>query len=162
MNYEEDCNIDETALDVEWLDQGRIAGKWIRHFAYIKKQLRKAEEKKKIIRSELILKANENPEELIGKAKPNAADIEAYYRSHTAYQAAVDELNELMEEVEFTEMAKNEICWTRRQALENLVVLHGQQYFAGPKVPRNLTEEREKRTTVANNTVAEKMRRTKK
>jgi hypothetical protein len=26
--------------------------------------------------------------------------------------------------------------------LENLVILHGQQYFAGPKNKRNLTQER--------------------
>ena len=162
MNYEEDCSIDETALDVEWLDQGRIAGKWIKHYAHMKKRLRKAEEKKKIKRSELILEVNKNPEELIGKAKPNAADIEAYFRTHPDYQAAVDELNELTEDVEFTEMAKNEICWTRREALANMVILHGQAYFAGPKVPRNLTEERKKRTGVANTAVAEKMRRTKK
>jgi hypothetical protein len=33
----------------------------------------------------------------------------------------------------------------RKDALENLVRLHGLQYFAGPKVPRNLSEEREYR-----------------
>jgi hypothetical protein len=29
----------------------------------------------------------------------------------------------------------------RKSALENLVKLHGQQYFAGPMVPRDLTHE---------------------
>ena len=34
----------------------------------------------------------------------------------------------------------------RKDALENLVRLHGQQYFAGPKIPRDLPSEMEKRT----------------
>jgi hypothetical protein len=29
--------------------------------------------------------------------------------------------------------------------LENLVQLHGQNYFAGPKVPRNLSKERDEK-----------------
>jgi hypothetical protein len=33
----------------------------------------------------------------------------------------------------------------RKSALENLVRLHGQSYFAGPSVPHNLSEERQKR-----------------
>jgi hypothetical protein len=46
-----------------------------------------------------------------------------------------------MKEFNLVDIAKNEISFTRKAALENLVQLHGQQYFAGPKMPRDLKEE---------------------
>jgi predicted ATP-dependent endonuclease of OLD family len=51
----------------------------------------------------------------------------------------------------------------RKDALENLVRLNGQQYFAGPKMPRNLTQERERKqeeVTQLNASIARKIRRT--
>lgn len=142
--YAEDRDIDEKALDVEWLDHSRIAYKWGKIHADVKYLLEKAVENKKIIRSELIVYVNRNPKEATGKDKPNAADIEAFYRTDKQYQAAVQDVIELTRELAYAEVAKNEICFTRKKALENLVILHGQQYFAGPRVPRNLTEERKK------------------
>ena len=140
MDYENDIKIDETALDVEWLDQPRLALKYGKHLIRLKTKLKAAETKKKFIRSTLILEVNKNPS-LAHKTKPNKEDIEAYYRTHPQYQEIEDEYNELLSEVEYAEIAKNEICFTRKMALENLVVLHGQQYFAGPRVPRNISEE---------------------
>lgn len=141
VDYERDIRIDETALDVEWLNQAPLAIRYARLSAYWNDQVRRLEERVKTIRSELILKVNENPGDLIGKEKPNAGDIEAYYRAHHEYQAAVTELNDAAAEAEFATMVKDEVCYTRKKALENLVQLHGQQYFAGPTVPRNLTAE---------------------
>ena len=142
IDFEKDIQIDEKALDVEWLEQGLLAMRYVKYLTKLKARVRRLEEKKKTIRSELILEANEDPEGTIGKKKPNANDIEAYYRSHGDYKEVVEELLDAIEEAEFAELAKNEICWTRRLALENLVKLHGQMYFAGPSVPRDLTKER--------------------
>lgn len=145
IDFERDIRIDETALDVEWLEQATLALKYVKYLVKLKAKLRRLEEKKKITRSELILEVNADPEGLIGKKKPNANDIEAYYRAHDDYKEVIEELLEVQEKVEFAELAKNEICWTRKAALENLVQLHGQMYFAGPKVPRNLTDERKRK-----------------
>ena len=41
----------------------------------------------------------------------------------------------------------------RKDALENLVRLHGQQYFAGPKVPHDISELRESRQKKVNQSV---------
>lgn len=159
MNYEEDVQIDETALDVEWLEHGALALRYARHAAQCAAEVRRLEEVKKTIRSELILEVNANPEELIGKKSPNAGDIEAYYRSHPRYQKAVEKVLAAQEEAEFAEVAKNEICFTRKKALEMLVQLHGQQYFAGPRIPRDLAEEREIRQKKMNAGIARKMQR---
>lgn len=141
LDYESDITIDETALDVEWLEQAPLALRYGRHVAAMRRRVNHLDEKKKVTRSELIRKANEDPRECCGKDKPNAADIEAYYRAQPEYQQVVNDLLDAQYELDYAEMAKNEIAFTRKAALENLVRLHGQQYFAGPSVPRDLAKE---------------------
>ena len=128
MLYEKDIEINPEALDVEWLEQGPLALKYSRYAAQAASEVRRLEEIKKTIRSELILEVNQNPGELIGKDKPNAGDIEAYYRNHERYKEIVQRLLDAQEEAEFAEAAKNEICYTRKKALEMLVRTHGLQY----------------------------------
>ncbi len=145
IDYEKDVKIDASALDVEWINQASLAWRYAKNAAYWNDQVRTLEEKKKTIRSRLIIQVNEDPKTLLGKDKPNSGDIEAYYRMDPEYQAAVRELNEALKEAEYADQAKNEICFTRKKALEYLVILHGQQYFAGPSVPRDLSYEQQKR-----------------
>ena len=163
LDYESDMRIDETALDVEWLGQAELAFQYGKHVAGLRRKVRDLEEKKKTIRSEAILQVNNDPQGLIGKAKPNAGDIEAYYRTSQEYKDAVTELNEMYEELEHAENAKNEISFTRKKALENLVILHGQMYFAGPSIPRDLHHEvmQKRKAEVSNSAVAGKMQRKK-
>jgi len=163
MNYEQDLFIDPNALDVEWLGQANLALKYAKHLSSLRKRVNVKDEEKKTLRSELILKVNSDAEELIGKKSPNAGDIEAYYRTSRKYQRIVNELLDLQEELEFAELAFQEIAWTRKKALENMVTLHGQQYFAGPNIPRNLSKEwedkqRQKKTDAG---IAGKLQRTK-
>jgi len=142
MDYKADVKIDETALDIEWLEQASLAMKYGRFYAVAKKNLTASVEKLKVIKAELIAEANKNPMKCCKKDKPNAADIEAYYRNHQRHKDAKDEWMELQFELDMCEIAKNEISFTRKSALENLVRLHGQQYFAGPKVPRDISWEK--------------------
>ncbi len=145
MNYEEDIRIDVDDLDVEWTEQATLALKYGKHYAQCRRELSEAEEEIKITRSELIKEANEDPEGCCDKEKPNAGDIEAYYRNHKRHKKAKEEIIRLQYELDMAEVAKNEVSFTRKAALENLVVLYGQQYFAGPKMPRNLSKEVDKR-----------------
>lgn len=150
FDYENDVSLDEDSLDVEWLEQAGLALKYGRHVADLRLEAKQLDERKKVVRSELIKEANAQPEACTGKVKPNAADIEAYYYRHPRYQETVNELLEKQHELELAEVAKNEIAFTRKAALENLVRLHGQQYFAGPSVPRDLSQERQKRAKQKN------------
>jgi len=145
MDYERDVRIDETALDVEWLEQASLSHKYGKHWAQCKKTLTLAEEKIKVVRAELISEANADPSACCNKEKPNAADIEAYYRNHPRHKEAKQEWVEAQYEFDMAEVAKNEIGFTRKAALENLVKLHGQMYFAGPSGPRDLEEEKRRR-----------------
>jgi len=164
MNYEQDIRIDPDSLDVEWLGQAELALKWAKHLTSLRKEVNQMEERKKTIRSELILEVNEDPEKLIGKKTPNANDIEAFYRTDKDYKQTVKKLLDLQEELEFAELIFQEIAWTRKKALENLVILHGQQYFAGPSVPRNLSEEwkeKQQRNKDIDSEIGSKMKRSK-
>ena len=138
-DYAEDLRINEAQLDVEWLEQPIKFMEYSRLSAEADAAVRKAEEKIKTIRSELSLAVSGNGQELIGKAKPTAGDVEAYYRTNAEYIAAKEEHAALMFEAE---MLKNAVFafHQRKSALENLTRLHGQNYFAGPSVPRELGE----------------------
>ena len=160
MNYEEDIRIDETELDIEWLEQATLAMKYVKYYAQCRKTLTLAEEKIKVVRAELIAEANADPVQCCSKEKPNAADIEAYYRNHKRHKAAKEAWVEAQFELDIAEGAKSEIGFTRKAALENLVRLHGQQYFAGPSIPRDLAWEREQHQKKVNAGIASKIQRT--
>ena len=163
MNYEEDMKIDEAALDVEWTDQARLALKYGRHWSECKQELSLAEEHIKLVRSELIKQANEDPERFLGEGvKPTGPVVEAYYRNHKRHQAAKQEWVEAMFEANVAEIAYKEISYTRKAALENLVRLLQTDYFAGPSFPRDLSEEVAIKNKRANSGVAKQLKRKKK
>jgi hypothetical protein len=159
MNYEKDVIIDESALDIEWVEQARLAIKYGRYWAECKQELTLAEENIKLVRSELVKEAFANGEELLGNAKPTGPQIESYYRNHKRHKAAKQEWVDAKFEADVAEIAYKEISYARKAALENLVKLHGQNYFAGPSVPRDLTEEIELKNSRSNTGVAKQLKR---
>lgn len=161
MNYEEDVAIDESSLDQEWLDQPSLMMKYGRYRAGLQRDLDIAEENIKLIRSNLIKKANENPDKYLGQGiKPTGPVVEAYYRNSVKHKEAKKKYIELQYEVNLAWIATNSID-ARKIALENLVKLHGQQYFAGPRVPNDITRPRKKKRNQAeaDRGVGEKMKR---
>lgn len=146
LDYKRDMRIDESALDVEWLEQAALAIKYGRYWAKCKSKVDQLEEMVKVVRSELVNQAYANPDKYLGAGnKPTAVNVEAFFRTHRKHLDAKNDLLLAQEELLFAEIAKNEISFTRKTALENLVKLHGQQYFAGPKVPRDIAFEKRNR-----------------
>lgn len=163
LDYAADIRIDETALDVEWLEQSALAMKYGKHFAKCQDRKRKAEENIKIIRAELTAKANKNPDKWLGVGvKPTAPVVEAFYRTQQEHLDAKEEWLEACLECDMAEVAKNEISFTRKAALEHLVRLHAANYFAGPNLPRNIEEERQKREQNIMDRVGQNLQRRKK
>lgn len=145
VNYEKDCQIDLNALDLEWSEHSEVETKYIQLVSELRKEKNLLHEEVKTIRSELIREANEDPQTCCDKKKPNGADIEAYYRTHKDYKAVKSDLIEAEDAYQVAQDMKDMMHFTKTKALENMVVLHGQQYFAGPSTPRNLTKEQIKR-----------------
>jgi hypothetical protein len=144
MNYEIDVIIDETALDVEWLNQAPLAIKYGEFWAQKTMELSKLEEQLKIKCADLTDYINQNPSETLGAdVKPTVGNIESYLVRDKSVIKLKEDIRKTQYDVNMAVIAKIEISNTRKTALENLVKLHGQNYFAGPTMPRNLTEEKQ-------------------
>ena len=121
LHYERDMKIDPEALDVEWLRQPELGRRYAKHVAKLKKAMRMAENKVKVVKAELVRECNESPVKCTGKEKPNLIDIESYYRTHRDHQQAKQEWIDATYEAEYAEMAQKEISYSRKASLENLV-----------------------------------------
>ncbi len=140
MDYQNDIRINENALDVEFLRQPELALQYGIHWAEKQKELTKAEEHVKITTAELVREANENPE-VLGGSKATIANVEAYYRTHPDHIAAKERWITAQYEANVADIARKEIGLSRKAALQALIELHNASYFAGPSVPRNLSNE---------------------
>ena len=138
IDFEKDMKIDEEALDLELLNQAKLEAKYIGAVSEAFKDLRYAQENVKTIRSELIVKANKYPERCCNKPKPTAGDIEAYYRTHKKYKRIKKEAIDAEDRYNVLKDMKDDVHFTRTKALEGLVELLKQEYFAGPRMPRDL------------------------
>jgi len=165
MNYEKDIKIDESALDVEWLGHAGLAIKWGKALADKEKELALAEEDFEVFKAELTDYVNNNTEEALGKGvKPTVNNVESFIIQDKKYRERKKTIIDLKHEVSILKVASIQVSTARKSALENLVKLHGQNYFAGPSMPRDLSyevqqKEKQKKTDIG---VAGKMKRIKK
>jgi len=159
MNYEKDIQIDETALDIEWLSQPSLMMKYTRHAAETRMEADQEKERLDLVRAGLDKEIRIEPErfdivKITESVVLNAVIAQQkYIMANDAYIQARFE----------AEVARGAVAAIdqRKTALENLVKLHGQQYFAGPKVPRDLSWEVQERQKRANEKVGKRMRRNK-
>lgn len=143
LNYEKDLRIDENALDLEFLDQASLAMRYGENLADAEKELFYAKERLAVKEADLTKRANSKPDTLLGAGvKPTGDNVKSFVKMHKEYRELQEELIEAQYEYNMAKIAYDEISRTRKTALENLVKLHGQNYFAGPKVPRDLHKER--------------------
>lgn len=143
LNFEESLVIDEANLDKEWLHHASNAAAYVRMAVEARKELRDADQRLKLVRSQLILKASnpETCEEVLGKGvKGTMQTIEAGYRVHPLHQKAKAEYLEALEKSEYLDKVM-ELMNARKSALENLVRLNGTNYFLSPREPREITRD---------------------
>lgn len=160
MNYERDITINQDALDVEWLEQPRLMMRYGRYLAEAELELANAKQALDIKRAELDKNIRMNPSNYDIEKVTEAAVSNAIL-GDAGYKSTVEEFNQC--QYEYT-MVKNAVkaFEHKKDALENLVRLFGQQYFAGPSVPRDLSKEYQKQQEQkkSDRKVAEKMKRT--
>lgn len=142
LNYEKDIEIDGQSLDQEWLRQASIFAKYSRELAYLDRAAKLADEHVKTVRSELIEKINKDPEKYLGKdIKATDAKVEAAYRQQSVYIKSKEARIEAEYQRDLVKVAVDAFNYHRKAALEGLVTLHGQNYFAGPSVPHDIGRE---------------------
>ena len=143
MNYETDVRIDENALDLEWLLQPQLMINYAQAAAEAARVFDLKKEKLSLTRAELDKDIRTTPEKY-DVVKVTETVIENTIIMQEEYIEANREMIEAKFQKELAYAAVTALD-QKKTALENLVRLHGQQYFAGPKVPRELSEERKKR-----------------
>lgn len=143
MDYTNDIKIDETALDLEWLDQASLMMKYTRHAVQMRLEMDKAKEALELVRAELDKSIRTNPEKY-GIEKITDKVVENTIPMQKDYKEASNNYIQAKFESDLAYSVVKAID-ARKDALENLVRLYGQQYFAGPRIPRDLHGELEKK-----------------
>jgi hypothetical protein len=167
IDFAKDMRIDEGALDLELLNHGDLEAKYIQAVSEARKERDWASEEVKTIRSELTRDAFDHPEKTVGRddgKAPTQAQIEAYYRTHKDYIEAKSDFIEKEDRFNVLNDMKDAIHFTRTKTLENLVRLFSEEYFAGPRIPRNLKKERKEwdANSKRNKRIGKKLKRGKK
>ena len=159
MNYSDEIRIDEDALYLEWLDQSSKMLKITKVAAKLKAEMDDAKDALDLERSTLDYKIRQNPEKYI---KSSVKITETVISNAILQQSSYRDANKRYLKAKYeNEVAKGavEAFEQRKSALENLVRLHGQQYFAGPRVPRDIHSERELKEKRLNKKIKLKRRR---
>lgn len=143
LNYERDLYINEGDLDLEWLEQPSLFMKYARHLAEMRRNLDEEKQRLDIVRADLDKQIREHPEKFkIEKVTEGA--IQSAILTEGSYNIAYKKYLDVKYEADMAQAAVQAFN-QRKEALENLVKLNGQNYFASPSVPRDLTQEAQKR-----------------
>jgi hypothetical protein len=143
MNYDDEIRIDDSALDVEWLEQPSLMMKYAHKAAEARRYLDQMKEKLELVKAEIDKDIRTQPEKF-GIEKITENVVTNTIITQDRYKKANNTVIDAKFEVDIAQSAVIAIS-QRKDALENLVRLHGQQYFAGPKMPRDLNSEVAKR-----------------
>jgi len=159
MDYEKDIKIDQTSLDVEWLQQASLTFKYTKHAAQMSLELAKEKERMNLIKADLDLKIRKNPADYKVDKVTNEVVTNIILTDKGFQEAQTKYLNSEYE-YNISQGAVRALA-DKKSALENLVRLNGQSYFAGPSIPRDLTKEWEAKEnrTESNSAIANSMRR---
>lgn len=148
MDYEKDVYIDETALDIECLDQPRLMIRYAKALAKAEREVERKKEDLDIVKAGLDKDIRANPDHY-DIEKVTETVILNTILAKQSYRTANKALMDAQYEVKMLRGAVRAVD-ARKDMLEALIRLHGQQYFAGPRIPRDITLEAAKREKQSN------------
>lgn len=167
-NYEQDLKIDETALDIECLDQPTLMMRYSKLQARTEKRVGELKEALAVVEADLDLDIRLHPgrygvpldSDGIPKIKVTEAVVTGRLKKQEEYKEAHEDLLEAQHKNNILKGAVKSVE-QRKSMLEELIKLHGQRYFAGPKTERNLTNEisKKRKREESNKLVGKRMRR---
>lgn len=139
MAYMDDVVIDESALDVELLNQPTLCAKYGQILADAVNTHNQLKEKMEYEKALLDRDIRETPEKY-GISKLTETVVQNTIILQQMYQDLTIEILDAKYELDMCKVAVSAIE-TRKNSIDNLIKLHGMSYFAGPSIPRNLTKE---------------------
>jgi hypothetical protein len=138
-NWKADVEIDPQALDVEWCKQASLFGKYCVLQADARALSDRRKEALDVVSAKLDQQIRANPAKF-GIEKITEGAIRAAISLDLTYATANESLQDAQYELEIMGAAVRALD-QKKSALENLVRLQGQNYFAGPSVPRDVGAE---------------------
>ena len=159
MDYEKDLKIDDASLDLECLDQASLFMKYAKISAEAKRNLEETKQILDIKKAEIDKSIRENPDKYKIE-KVTEGSIQSAILSDLYYQNTYQDVIDAKYEADMAQNAVNAMI-QRKDMLEQLIKLHGQSYFAGPNVPRDLSKERELKEKKADSKIATRLTRQK-
>lgn len=160
LNYEQDLFIDENALDLEWLSQPLLMLKYTEAAASARREVDRVKELLAVERAGIDKKIRKDPDKY-DIEKITESVISNTIIMQKSYKDIQTDVIEAQYEYQMMQGAVQAVD-QRKQALENMSKLLGLQYFAGPKIPRDLSYEvqQEQKTSKSNSTIKIKRRKT--
>lgn len=154
LDFEKDVFIDESALDVECLGQASLMMRYSREHAKAEREVSRLKEKMRVVQATLDKDIRTNPSQFKIDVKITEAVVMNAILVDGEYQDLTNELIEAQYEEKMIKGALESIK-QRKDMLQELVRLHGQHYFAGPSIPRDLSHEAKQRhqTEVSNHSI---------
>lgn len=163
LDFEKDTSINPNQLDIEWIYQANTFMKYCHALSEAAKEMDNAKQYYETVRAQCELKVRNKPEhycklwtgepipDKVTEAVISSILVASEGKEGTPLFKAKAEWNESKFDFNILNNAK-QAMEHKKVALENLVRLTGQQYFAGPKTPRDIVklynaEEQNRRTT---------------
>ena len=134
--FDEDLQIDPRQLDIEACRQGGIFFKWAERAVSARAEVDRLKLAMEVTEATLQLDIRNDPDRF-GLTKTTEAGIQARVKCHDKYTRAVERFYATKEASLLLDRAVESLEQKKRM-LEVLITLHGQEYFAGPSVPRDL------------------------
>jgi hypothetical protein len=122
--------IDENRLDEEWINQPKNFAKFALKQALAKKRHEEAKRQLDVVRSELMLSVYKQPE-VFGLDKVTEGRVQAVVLLQLGYLDAHDKMTRRKHDLDVYSAMVTALDH-KKQALQSLVSLHGQNYFSSP------------------------------
>ena len=133
-----DKTIDPSQLDVEAARQAETFFKWAERAIEAKALTDRLRLRLEVLEARLGIQCREKPDEF-GLSRVTEMAIVAAVKTHQDYITAYKKYLAAKADSSMLDRAVDAMDMKKRM-IESLITLHGQQYFAGPSVPRNLVE----------------------
>jgi len=145
FNYDKDLTIDIHKLHEEWNQQSHLFMRYAEEAADAKLTMDRLKERVDVVKAELDTEIRKNPDRY-GIVKLTEGQVQSHIVMDVKYREAMAEYLESRHQYDLLSAAVRAMD-QKRSALENLVRLHGQQYFSVPQVTTDdWAEERRDRT----------------
>ena len=138
QELENDRTIDPSQLDIEAVQQAETYSKWAERAVIAAAHVETLEFEFSALQADLQIQARGQPVKAGCKA-PTEESFKAWVAAHPKVREAQERIIEARKEESLLKAATASLHM-KKQMLELLGQLHGQQYCAGPGVPRNLME----------------------